>query len=167
MSSTSDSIVHSFYLAYYGRPADPAGLQFWSQQVDAANGDFTRIVDAFSSSAEATARFGSDSAADRIATIYQQLFDRAPDAGGLAYWQGAVEKGDITLADAAVQILQGAQGSDGTLAALRLQAGERFTATVAADGVHYDGLAAIQAAQVLIKAVGAHATDADIATLVS
>lgn len=31
MASTYASTVNAFYLAYYGRPADPAGLAYWTQ----------------------------------------------------------------------------------------------------------------------------------------
>lgn len=167
MSSSYDSTVNAFYLAYYGRPADPAGLQYWSQQLDQAGGDFSAIVTAFSTSAEATARFGADDATQRITAIYDELFDRAPDAAGLAYWLNALDKGGVTMADVAIQIAGGATSTDADLAALRTQAAASFTAAVQAGGVHYDGLAAIEAAQVLIKAVTLVATPADIATIVS
>lgn len=166
MSNNYDSAVNSFYLAYYGRPADPAGLSFWSQQLEDANGDFSAIVSAFATSSEATARFGTEDAATRISTIYEQLFDRAPDSAGLNYWLDALDKGNATLADVAVQMLNGAQGSDANLSALRLQAAESFTASVAAGGIDYNGSTAIEAAQALIKAVTVNASAADIATMV-
>jgi hypothetical protein len=166
MSSSYDSTVNSFYLAYYGRPADPAGLAYWSQQLEDANGDFSTIIGAFSTSDEATARFGSDDVSARITSIYETLFDRAPDAAGLSYWLSAVGNGDITLAAAAAEIMKGAQTTDADLGALRLQAAEAFTAEVAADGVNYVGNAAVEAAGVLIKAVTPNASAEDIATMV-
>jgi len=56
MATNYDAAVNSFYLAYYGRPADPAGLAYWSQALAQNNGDFSAIIDAFSTSAEATSR---------------------------------------------------------------------------------------------------------------
>ncbi|WP_296944503.1 hypothetical protein [uncultured Massilia sp.] len=37
MASTYDSTINSFYLAYYGRPADPAGLAFWTDAIADGN----------------------------------------------------------------------------------------------------------------------------------
>jgi hypothetical protein len=167
MATNYDAAVNSFYLAYYGRPADPAGLAYWSQALAQNNGDFSTIIDAFSTSAEATARFGNATPSDRIADIYQQLFNRAPDQAGLDYWSHAIQSGTVTIADAAIQILNGAQSTDAQLSTLRQQAAAQFTADVAASGVAYDGNAAVEAARVLIAAVTPTTSAADIQSLVT
>lgn len=153
MAGSYDATVTAFYVAYYGRPADPAGLAYWSQALEQSKGDFSAIVKAFSSSAEATTRFGNTSAADRITDIYQQLFNRAPDKAGLDYWLDAIQKGNATLGDIAIQVVNGAQSSDLQLSNLRQDAASQFTAAVKASGVAYDGNAAVEAARVLIAAV--------------
>ncbi|WP_306392882.1 Ig-like domain-containing protein [Telluria beijingensis] len=164
--SAYDSKVNSFYLAFYGRPADPDGLKFWSQQLANNNGDFTAIVQFFAASEEAQVRFGSDSVIDRIAEIYQQLFNRAPDADGLAFWTGAIEQGHASLADVAISILNGAQGSDATLSQLRQKAVDAFTAQVEESGSEYTGYASIEAARILVRAVTPNATADDMDALV-
>ncbi len=165
--STNDSTVNSFYLAFYGRPADPAGLKFWSTQLAANNGDMGAIVDFFAASEEAQVRFGTDTVADRITEIYSQLFNRTPDAEGMAFWTNAIEQGHASLADIAMSIQGGAQGSDATLSQLRKQAADAFTAKVDADGTEYSGYASIEAARILVRAVTANATQADLDTLVN
>jgi hypothetical protein len=164
--STYDSTVNSFYLAFYGRPADPAGLKFWTEQLANNNGELGAITQAFATSEEAQVRFGTDSVNDRIAEIYQQLFNRAPDADGLAYWTGVIERGNASMADVAVAILKGARDSDATLSQLRQQAADAFTAEVEAGGTQYSGYASIEAARVLVRAVTADATAADMDVLV-
>jgi len=164
--SPNESTVNSFYLAFYGRPADPEGLHFWSLQLAASNGDLTAITQAFSTSEEAQVRFGADDLAGRITEIYQQLFNRAPEAAGLAYWTEVVEQGHASLADVAVIILKGAQDSDSTLAQLRQQAADAFTAAVETGGTEYSGYAAIEAARILVRAVTLDATPADLDLLV-
>lgn len=164
--STYDSTVNSFYLAFYGRPADPAGLKFWSQQLAANNGELGAITQAFATSEEAQTRFGSDDAGARIAAIYEQLFNRGPDAAGLKYWTGVVESGNASLADVSIAILKGAQGSDETLSSLRQKAADAFTAAVEDGSSQYSGYASIEAARVLVRAVTADATEADLANLV-
>jgi hypothetical protein len=167
MATNYDAAVNSFYLAYYGRPADPAGLAYWSQALAQNNGDFSAIINAFSTSPEATSRFGSATPSDRIADVYQQLFNRAPDAAGLAYWTKAIESGTVTIADAAIQIMNGAQSTDAQLSTLRQDAAAQFTAEVAASGTAYDGTAAIEAARVLIAAITPNTSATDITSLVT
>ncbi|MDY0962221.1 DUF4214 domain-containing protein [Massilia sp. CFBP9026] len=164
--STYDSTVNSFYLAFYGRPADPAGLKFWSQQLAANNGELGAITQAFATSEEAQVRFGTDTVGERVAEIYQHLFNRAPDATGLAYWTDVVAKGNASLADVAVAILGGAQGSDARLSELRQQAADAFTAAVESGGTEYSGYASIEAARILVRAVTPGATQADLDLLV-
>jgi len=168
MSTPQDyaSTVNSFYLAFYGRPADPTGLKFWSQQLVNTNGDFAPVIQEFANSQETQVRFASQSVAGRIAEIYEQLFHRAPDAAGLAFYTNTVEQGQATLADVALSILNGARDSDKTLSELRQQAADAFTAQVEASGSAYDGYASIEAARVLVRAVTLDTKPADMATLV-
>ncbi|MDY0962219.1 DUF4214 domain-containing protein [Massilia sp. CFBP9026] len=161
------STVNSFYLAFFGRPADPAGLKFWSEHLTSNNGDYRVITEAFANSEEAKVRFGDDTPAERIAEIYQQLFNRAPDATGLSYWANVVEQGNASLADVAIVILNGAQGSDARLVTLREQAAADFTAQVETSGSDYTGYAAVEAARVLVRAVTPGASQEDVAKLVS
>lgn len=165
MSFNYESVVNSFYLAYYGRPADPAGLQFWVRQLESVNGDFSVIVNGFSSSQEAADRFGADDAATRITSIYNQLFDRAPEQAGLDYWVAAIKNGHMTMGEAAIQILDGARGTDADLSHLRQQATAQFTAEVASTGSAYEGAAAIASARVLIQAVTLQSSPADVAAI--
>ena len=164
--STYDSTVNSFYLAFYGRPADISGLKFWSQQLANNNGDLGAITQFFAASDEAQVRFSTDTVADRIAEIYQSLFNRAPEADGLAFWTNAIEQGHASLADVSMSILKGAQGSDASLSTLRQQAADAFTAQVEASGSEYSGYASIEAARILVRAVTADANAEDMDALV-
>ena len=47
-----DRQVQEMYIAYYGRPADPGGLAYWSNRVAAAGGNLDAIIQEFGSSAE-------------------------------------------------------------------------------------------------------------------
>ena len=164
--STYDSTVNSLYLAFYGRPADPAGLAFWARQLAANEGKLDAITQAFAMSEEAQVRFGADTVAERIAETYQQLFNRAPEQSGLDFWTNAIEQGHATLADVSISILQGAQSGDASLAALRQQAVEAFTARVASEGSEYSGYASIEAARILVRAVTPDTNGEDLAALV-
>jgi hypothetical protein len=166
MATSYGDTVNAFYLAYYGRPADPAGLAFWSAALQKNNGDFSNIVNAFATSPEATARFASVSIADRVGEIYQQLFNRAPEKAGLDFWVEAIESGRLTMANAALEIMHAAQNTDAQVSAVRQQVAAQFTAEVEKSGIAYDGDAAVQAARVLISAVTADSKPADIDALI-
>lgn len=165
-STNYHSTVHSFYLAFFGRPADPAGLKFWSEHLGSVNGDLGVIAASFANSEEAKTRFGDDTPAERIVQIYEQLFNRGPEPAGLVFWTNAVAQGHVSLAEVAISILEGAQGTDADLALLREQAVADFTARVEASGSDYDGYAAIEAARVLVRAVTPGASTDDIAKAV-
>ncbi|MEQ5801241.1 DUF4214 domain-containing protein [Halomonas sp. H10-9-1] len=57
-STASLQTVQTLYIAYYGRPADPKGLQFWADQLDQADGDLTAILEDFGNSSEFIDAFG-------------------------------------------------------------------------------------------------------------
>ncbi|MDY0978184.1 DUF4214 domain-containing protein [Massilia sp. CFBP9012] len=164
--STHESAVNSLYLAFYGRPADPAGLKFWAGHLANSDGDHRAIIDAFATSREAQLRFGDDTPAERIAEIYQQLFNRTPEQSGVDYWAEVVAQGHASLADVAVEILKGAQGTDKGLLDLRQQAVDAFTTLVETSGSDYAGYSSIEAARVLVRAVTSGASQADIEQLV-
>lgn len=92
------SQVSSFYVAYYGRPADPAGLAYWAARV-VEEGGFASVIDAFAESSEATARFGATSFEDRIAEIYTTVLGRAPDPEGQAFWLNQLQTQQKSMAD--------------------------------------------------------------------
>ncbi|MGI4718347.1 MAG: DUF4214 domain-containing protein [Janthinobacterium lividum] len=164
---TTSSTIQSIYLAFYGRPADPVGLKFWTHQLDRVGGDLGQIIEPFATSAETQHRFGDETIASRIGRVYEQLFNREPDAEGLSFWTSAIENGHATLANMSVLILQGARNRDAELTQLRQQAADAFTARVEATGSDYDGYASIEAARVLVRAVTADTTPADMAKLVN
>ena len=164
---TSQQLVSSFYLAYYGRPADVNGLAYWTQQLDKSGGNLSDIVDAFANSAESTANFGGLTAPQHISLLYQQLLSRSPEQAGAAYWLGEVDAGRITLAKMAISLYEGALGSDTTTVQVRQQVADQFTAALAANGTGYSGLAAIEAARLVIQAANVNTSAADITGLAS
>ena len=162
VSQQSQSVVSSFYLAYYGRPADPAGLAFWALQLDNANGDFGAIVKAFAYSDEYLARVSTSDVEEHVSRIYEEMFSRAPDQAGLEFWVDAINDGRATLADTAIAILQGARSTDLETVTARQRAADAFTAAVAADGTAYAGMTALQAGRLLLQSVTNTTSQADV-----
>ena len=138
--------VQEVYIAYYGRPADPEGLAFWVQQLQAANGDLGVIIQAFGESEEFAERYGGSDNATLINNIYQNLFGRNADPGGLAFYLQLLETGAATLPSIALQILDGAQNEDAADVAAKVAAANAFTAEVVQSGAQYAGSDAADAA---------------------
>ncbi|WP_374485333.1 DUF4214 domain-containing protein [Zoogloea sp.] len=126
-TQTSLDTVQKAYIAFYGRPADYAGQQYWASVLDQNGGNLAAIIDAFGNSVESNNLYGNASASDKITKIYQQMFNRAPDTAGLNYWAGEVSNGHVTLQGAALAILNGATNSDAALISQKLTACKQFT----------------------------------------
>ncbi|MCA1868907.1 DUF4214 domain-containing protein [Agrobacterium genomosp. 3] len=146
--------IQGVYLAIFGRPADPAGLAYWTQQ--SKNGaDLGKVIDVMTKLPEATARFAGQSDSALITSIYQALFDRAPDAAGLAFFTQQLASGKQTIGSIAINILDGAKGSDLTLIQNRETAANVFTASLdtPAEIAAYNGTTAADFARSFIKTV--------------
>lgn len=125
--------VQKIYIAFYQRPADPAGLRYWAQRMDAAGGDQAAVIDAFASSNEAKALYGeinNDTIGTVIDAIYQALYNRAPDEGGKQFYVDAFKAGKYTAGTIALNILNGASNDDAVAIANKLGVANEFTKQV-------------------------------------
>jgi hypothetical protein len=119
--------VAATYLAYFGRGADAAGLQFWVDQFHAGQATQTpemliaNIASAFAISTESLDRYpflgNAQTASDWdigwfLTSVYRNLFNRSLDDPGKAYWTDQIKQ---TLAageyvgSVLVDIMSGAQ----------------------------------------------------------
>ena len=120
-------LIQRVYLAYFGRPADPAGLAFFAQKyLEAAaphryRRHYRRIQRqrrrpgaGRQPSAEpgVAATFTPAITTVFIAAIYRNLFNRTPTPPGEAFWVDALDAGAMTRASAAISIMAGAQDND-------------------------------------------------------
>src|SRR5579864_3744381 len=148
--------VQQAYLAYYGRPADPAGQQYWVNQLTKANGNLNSIITAFGTSAESTTLYGNSSPATQVGAIYQQLFGHTPDVAGLNFYVQGLLSGQFSLASIALNIYYGAAGTDLDKLNAKLGYADSFTTALnqSADGqIAYNGNAAINNARTAVAAV--------------
>lgn len=96
MALTTTESIQQLYVAYFNRPAEPGGLQYWVNAVN-NGGKLTDVSTAFSKSPEYTASFAGLGNDQIITQIYQNLFNRAPDSQGLSYWSGHLTAGTLSL----------------------------------------------------------------------
>ncbi len=156
-SSETLAKVQEIYVAYYGRPADPGGLQWWADELEKNGGDLTAIIDAFGTSEEYTARFGSLNTTELLTNLYQQMFGREAENDGLAWWRTQISSGEYTLGQAAVAIAGGASDGDAldrTTLTKRTQVAQAFTDQISAQSKAYT-LGNVPEARELIMGVNA------------
>ena len=147
------ALAQQLYVAYYGRPADPVGLAFWTGEfMNSSNLD--AALAEFGTSAEYSALSADKTSEELLTSLYQQMFNRDPDMAGLEFYVGRLESGEATLASIAKQVADGAVDEDATTLANKVAVANAFTAAVEAgeDAVVYDA-AGISAAAALLAAV--------------
>lgn len=156
-TESSKTAVQKLYLAYYGRPADPSGLEFWASKLDSQGGALTGIMDSFANSAEASKNFAGKSNQELIQSIYQVLFNRTVTQTdpGLKFYSDSLSKGERTLQSIALDILNGASGSDLTLIQNKTEVAKQFTDALdtAIEQGSYSGDTAVLRARTLISKV--------------
>ena len=151
-------VVQSIYLAYFGRPADPAGLVYFAGRYKDAGAaiDVRGVVNSYSSNATVKALIDSFATSQEsldlypgandvfVTAIYRNLLNRDADQAGKDYWMGLINSGAVTRANAAVSIMAGAQGTDLDLINKRALVVVNFTNAVNTPNEEkaYSGLAA-------------------------
>ncbi|WP_346799127.1 DUF4214 domain-containing protein [Halomonas sp. Bachu 37] len=155
----TQDLVQQLYLAYYGRPADPGGLAYWSEQLDANDGDLDSAINFFGDSDEFTQRYGDEEPTDLVNNMYQQLFGRDAEEEGLEFYTEKLESGEVSLAQIAGIISQNAANEDETTVQNRVSVANDFTREVEERGLEY-GPDEIEAASQLVANVNAD-TDVD------
>jgi len=159
----SENKVQELYIAYFGRPADPAGLAFYADALDAGTTTIEAIATSFGTSTEA-ASIVALSTDDYLAAVYMQAFGRAYDSSAEVdgtFWADAINSGATTKELAMIQILEGAQADDATAVANKVTVATTFTDAVESEDKDYSS-EDIPAAQAVVT--GVTADDATVAT---
>ena len=125
MANTATDI-QKLYIAYFTRPADPAGLAYWQAQ----NLTINQIADLFSAQKEYATAYAGKSTEDTINTLYINMFGHKADVAGLNYWTGQVLSGKVSLGQVALTILAGATGADKVAIDSKVAAAASFTTAI-------------------------------------
>lgn len=144
--ATNTDLVQQLYVAYFNRPADVAGLNFW---VNALNNGATidQVSKSFNAAPEYTAAYAGKSPENIVDTVYMNLFGRHAEAGGLDFWAPKIASGAISTADLVKTIAAGAVNADGTVNAdgaafaNKVTAAEAFTTEINTAGNEAERLA--------------------------
>jgi hypothetical protein len=157
MATTYHQAIQKLYVAYFNRPADTAGLTYWEDVVERLGGDTAPVSAAFAAEHEYRDLYAGMSNGDIVNQVYLNLFGRAAEDAGKAYWAALLDKGAITIDQVVTTIAAGALGSDAVAYANKVSAAGAFTAALdtLAEQQGYDGAAA----NALAKAFMAGITD--------
>jgi hypothetical protein len=95
-TNDAQSEVEALYVGYFTRGGDVGGTDYWVSQLNSGNNTIEEEAASYSVQAETVAQYpflahpltATVAQIDSfIASVYQDLFNRAPDAGGEAYWE--------------------------------------------------------------------------------
>lgn len=136
-SLTPSEALTLIYVGYYGRAPDAPGFLYWKNRLDIHVEDatfdtnnirspLTEIANTFSGELETTTLYPSLGNINPDFTlplariqlglfldnVYQNLFNRAPEAAGKSFWFDAISSGSVGFGEAILAIADGARGTD-------------------------------------------------------
>ena len=142
MSTLTATQLQQQYIAYFGRPGDPAGIKYWlssSSGVSSAREFADKI---YAQDEYKTSTVGTKSTEEQVNQIYLNLFGRTADADGLLYWTNQIEKGVLSLSNVAFDLIHAANNPleentaqgllDATALSNKTAAAEAYTAELEA-----------------------------------
>jgi Domain of unknown function (DUF4214) len=91
--------VARIYVAAFDRAPDAAGLQFWTDQMQAGMTQ-EQVASNFLGTPEGLATLGSATIPGFVNDLYQHVLGRGADAAGARFWTSAIEGGQITVGGA-------------------------------------------------------------------
>lgn len=109
----SGAYVQKIFIAYLGRPAAPAGLEYFASYLDTDNdGGKLILFDDLYYSDEAESLYASSTLDQQINQFYLFMFDRYPLPSGLKYWIDQINERYFTIPASAAYIADAASGED-------------------------------------------------------
>jgi hypothetical protein len=147
--------VQQLYVAYFNRPADFAGLDYWTNVVAAQKGSTALVSAAFAAEAEYKTEYAGLSNADVVAKVYLNLFGRPAEDAGKAYWAALLDNKTLTIDKVVAEIAKGAQGTDAEAYENKVSGATTFTAQLdtKAEQDGYRGAAANALAKTFITSI--------------
>jgi hypothetical protein len=164
--TTHVAAVQQMYVAYFGRPADTAGLDYWTNVVEANAGATAAVSAAFAASPEYIVTYFGQTNTQIVNNIYQNLFGRDADVAGRTYWANLLTNGTIKVDTIVAEVAKAALTTDAEAVENKVAASTAFTAQLdtTAENAGYAGNSALTLAKAFIKSV---TTDATLTTAIT
>ncbi|MDF3035818.1 MAG: S-layer protein [Paucimonas sp.] len=172
-----ETVVQQLYLGYFGRPADPMGLQNFTAALFESGAPTTAaglletyqmnavvrgLVDAFSSSPESKSLYSGADNFTFINEVFHNVLGRDVQLAGLTFWSNALSDGRLTRSNAALAIMVGALSNnteqglvDALVISKKVSVAAGFTASVdtANDIANYRGESIAGTARTMMRSV--------------
>ncbi|NNE94871.1 MAG: DUF4214 domain-containing protein [Acidimicrobiales bacterium] len=88
-----DGQLARLYTAFFDRPADRPGLDYW-REIRSGGGSLGAVAEAFADSEEFRTRYGGALSDSRfLELLYRNVLGRLPDRGGADYWMDVLDAG--------------------------------------------------------------------------
>lgn len=111
MAATFEQVAQ-IYVATFNRAPDAAGINYWMTQSFGGNPTIEQIASSFFDQSEAQAFYQDmNTTSALVAAAYQNLFNRAPDSAGQAYWVAEIDAGRVSQSNMLLALVNGAQDS--------------------------------------------------------
>jgi uncharacterized delta-60 repeat protein len=157
--TSAEAILERAYIAYFGRPAEPNGFNWWLSAISSLGGIdavMTEVYQDFSSSDEYLNQYASDldpvthavtNAQHLLNAIYQNLFHRDIEQGGLEFWGDLLIHEEVTINSVVLEVLNGARNLDFDAVNCKIDAALALTNKIEEiNPSGYDGVAATHVA---------------------
>ena len=116
--------VAKLYVATFNRAPDTGGLNYWAND---AGLDLEGIAQSFFDQPETKAAYPADSSnTDFVEAVYRNLFNRAAEQAGLAYWVSELNSGRIAKSTFILAVINGALGDDVIILNHKMEVGLYF-----------------------------------------
>ncbi|QOY93842.1 DUF4214 domain-containing protein [Massilia sp. UMI-21] len=144
MADANTTAVQKLYISYFSRPADAAGLTYWTTQLASNPNALQELSRQFSVSQEYIDTYAGMDTRAKVAEVYDNLFGRQAETAGVDYWANLLNNNQITVDNMVTQIAAGAQGSDLFAYNAKVSAATEFTAhlDLPTEQTAYSGMAA-------------------------
>ena len=104
--------IQQIYIGLLGRAADQAGLDYWKAEIEDGTLTIEQLrANIVNEQPEYAAGLGQMTRAQVVATLYQNLFERAPEADGLEYWVNGDGK-NVNIDQLVLALIDGASAAD-------------------------------------------------------
>lgn len=144
MATDVKTQVEQLYVAYFSRPADTAGLTFWSNVLATNPNGYQLISSNFAASTEYKSMYAGMDNSAVVSAVYLHLFGRPAEAAGVSFWADKLNTHVITVDNMVTQIAAGAQSTDLFAYNAKVAVATSFTdhLDTAAEQTAYSGAAA-------------------------
>lgn len=146
--ATTTAQIQQLYVAYLGRAADKAGLDYWTNELNGSTTTTATLTledlraNFVNEQPEYSDAYAGLTRTETVSKIYLQLFGRSADAAGLEYWTtggGSTVSADQLL----VAFVNGASATDAKTVANKVLVAEVYTSAAGTNYVADDAKAAI------------------------